>query len=475
MPGPEKKGGQTALGVLGFVLALAVGFLVGKWINRPDVKVEPLGKERVRVTLRGDEPTLGPKDAWVTVIEFADFECPYCAKGAGPLAEAIEAMDEGDVRLIFKHYPLPFHRKAVPAARAGYAAHRMGKFWQVHDFLYEHRGDVTDLRGFVTTLGLDPDEFVSLMFSDEAMKAIDDDMLAGGRAGVSGTPAYIVNGHVYAGARSKAQWIAIFEQAKEEAEALGVPREAIYDTLMKDAKDRIGDGAPVGGKPSARGPARRPGEADLMARYKVPAGDDRPTLGADDALVTIVLFSDFQCPYCRRLAAVVTEIARAQGDVRLIFRNFPLPTHPRAETAARAAMAAARQGKFWPMHDALFGHRGPLTDEAIGRMAEKVGLDVERFERDRQDPAISAQVREDVALGKRFGVVATPTMFVNGRYVRGAQTAKTLEQVIENARTEAREVLAKRSGDGTPYDRIVADALDRAIPEEAPQAGAAAP
>lgn len=457
------------------MLALAVGFLVGKWINRPDVKVEPLGKERVRVDLRGDEPMRGPKDAWVTVIEFADFECPYCAKGAGPLAEAIEAMDEGDVRLIFKHYPLPFHRKAVPAARAGYAAHRMGKFWEVHDFLYEHRGDVTDLRGFVADLGLDPDEFVSLMFSDEAMKAIDDDMLAGGRAGVSGTPAYIVNGHVYAGARSKAQWIAIFEQAKEEAEALGVSREAVYDALMKDAKDRIGDGAPVGGKPSARGPARRPGEADAMARYKVPAGSDRPALGGDDALVTIVLFSDFQCPYCRRLAAVVTEIARTQGDVRLVFRNFPLPTHPRAEAAARAAMAAARQGKFWPMHDALFGHRGPLTDEAIVRMAEKVGIEVERFERDWNDPAIAAQVREDVALGKRFGVVATPTMFVNGRYVRGAQTAKTLGQVIENARTEAREVLAKRPGDGTPYDRIVADALDRAIPEEAPQAGAAAP
>ncbi len=463
---PAGKKGQTALGVLGFVLALGFGFLVGKWINRPDTHVEPVAQDRVRVALRGDEPTLGPEGAWVTVIEFADFECPYCAKGAKPLLDAIEDMDEGDVRLIFKHYPLPFHRKAVPAARAAYAGHKFGKFWELHDYLYEHRGDVTDLRSFVESLGLDPDAFMEVMFSDEAMKAVDDDMVAGGRAGVSGTPAYVVNGLVYTGARSKAQWKEILKAAKEDAERLGVPRAEVYATLMKDAKDRLGDGAPVGGKPSARAPARQPGEADPSARYKVPAGDDRPSLGPADAKVTLVLFSDFECPFCRRLAPVVVRLAREQGDLRVVFRNFPLPSHPKARAAAKAAMAAHRQGKFWAYHDRLFSYRGPLSDAAFEKIAAEAGLDVERFRKDLEDPAVAAAIDEDVALGKRFGVVATPTMFVNGRYIRGAQSAKSLLSVVENARKEADRILAEGGGEGRPYDRIVRDALDRVAPAE---------
>ncbi len=467
---PPSRGGagSTALGVLGFVAALGVGFFAGKWITRPDTPVEIVEGDRVRVALRGDEPQRGPDDAWVTVIEFADFECPYCAKGAGPLGEALDDLGD-DARLIFKHYPLPFHSRAMPAARAAYAAQQMGKFWELHDWLYERRGDVGDLRGHVASLGLDPDAFMKVMFSDEAATAIDDDMLAGGKAGVSGTPAYVVNGHLYRGAKSEEQWRAILEAERDAAKKTGASRENVYATLMKDAKDQLGDGKPVGGKkPSANAPKRRPGEADASVRYKVPTAG-RPALGADEPLVTVVVFSDFQCPFCKRLAPVVHDVVKNNPDVRVVFRQMPLPSHTQARQAAKAALAAHRQGKFWEMHDKLFAVQSALGQGTFRQLAQDLGLDMARFEKDLADPELDALIDQDMALAKQVGVVATPSSFVNGRYVRGAQTSTSLQSVIEQAREEAQALV----DEGTPRAQVYDKLQEHALPGV--QAGEGAP
>jgi protein-disulfide isomerase len=141
-----------------------------------------------------------------------------------------------------------------------------------------------------------------------------------------------------------------------------------------------------------------------------------PLAGEAQAPVTLVVFSDFQCPYCSRAAAKLRSLVDdSDGQVRMAFRNFPLPQHHRAVQAAVAAMAAHRQGKFWELHDELFGRRGQFTDAMILLLAEQVGVDVDQFREDLLDPAVEARIREDREAAQRLGVRGTPAIFINGR------------------------------------------------------------
>lgn len=154
---------------------------------------------------------------------------------------------------------------------------------------------------------------------------------------------------------------------------------------------------------------------DKAAKQEIPI-DGAHVRGAPMAPVTIVEFSDFQCPFC---AAAYPELERIisqyEGRVKLVFKHYPLPSHSRAQYAARAAEAAGRQGKFWEMHDILFDNQRKLEDGDLKRYAEMLGLDMERFEADMTEAATAERVAADRTLGERLGVDGTPSIFVNGR------------------------------------------------------------
>src|SRR6478752_8623241 len=138
--------------------------------------------------------------------------------------------------------------------------------------------------------------------------------------------------------------------------------------------------------------------------------------GPDDAPVTLVEYGDYECPYCGRAYPIVKRIQQELGSqLRFVFRNFPLAEmHPHAQRAAEAAEAAAAQGHFTEMHDALFEHQRALSDRHISEHAAAIGLDVARFEKDLADHTYAARVREDFLSGLRSGVNGTPTFFING-------------------------------------------------------------
>ena len=126
--------------------------------------------------------------------------------------------------------------------------------------------------------------------------------------------------------------------------------------------------------------------------------------------IELIVYGDYECPFCAAL-----ELRLREAAVRLCFRHFPVgSSHPRAQAAARAAEAAARQGAFWRMHDALFADQGRLEDPHLWARARELGLDLERFDADRRSPAVGARVRGDFRGGVRAGVVTTPTVFVAG-------------------------------------------------------------
>ncbi len=161
--------------------------------------------------------------------------------------------------------------------------------------------------------------------------------------------------------------------------------------------------------------------------------------GPKDAPVTIVEFSDFQCPYCAQATALVDQVLKAYPrDVNFVYKNFPLPMHPNADPAARAALAAGKQGKFWEMHDELFKHGGDLSSQAIRSLAENLRLDVAKFEADMTSPAVKAQVDLEVRQGKVAGVRGTPSFFINGRM--------TQNRSLEGFRAIIEEELKNKSG-----------------------------
>lgn len=142
-----------------------------------------------------------------------------------------------------------------------------------------------------------------------------------------------------------------------------------------------------------------------------------PVKGAPNAAVTIAEWADFECPFCGHAAPVLDSLLTGYpGQVRLVFKHFPLSAHKNAEHAARAAIAADRQGKFWEMHHLLFENQENLEDSTLTRLAKKIGLDLARFDADRASEATTQILERDRRQADALGLKATPMIYINGRH-----------------------------------------------------------
>jgi protein-disulfide isomerase len=175
----------------------------------------------------------------------------------------------------------------------------------------------------------------------------------------------------------------------------------------------------------------KPLPADKIAKM---TEGDAPAFGPEDAKVTIVEFSDFQCPYCSRAANAVTEIKKRYGDkAHFVFRQFPLSFHQQAHLAAQASLAAHEQGKFWEFHDKLFANQKALSREDLEKYAEELGLDMAKFKKALDDESHKATVDAELELGKEVFVDGTPTIFVNGKRVPNATDVASISSAIDEA------------------------------------------
>ena len=178
------------------VAALEQGRPAGR---RAEARPAPGGAARLRVE---GAPSRGPESAPVTVVEFTDFECPYCLR-AQPSIERLRAEYPDSVRVVFKHFPLSFHKRAINAHRAALAAGEQGKFWEMHDRIFENPRalDAETMREHARALGLDEARFEQSFASDRLAEQIDRDVAEGRAAGVRGTPAFFINGRLLSGAQ----------------------------------------------------------------------------------------------------------------------------------------------------------------------------------------------------------------------------------------------------------------------------------
>jgi len=177
--------------------------------------------------------------------------------------------------------------------------------------------------------------------------------------------------------------------------------------------------------------ANKPLSPELAASI---AGGKAPSFGPADAKVTVVEFSDFQCPYCSRAATVVDQIKEKYSTkVRFVFRQFPLPMHENARGAAEASLAANAQGKFWQFHDKMFQNQSKLTRESLEGFAKEAGLDLAAFKTALDSKTYAADVDADMKLGESVAVNGTPTMFINGERVSNPTSFEAISQQIEGA------------------------------------------
>jgi protein-disulfide isomerase len=382
----------------------------------------------------GDSPVMGDEDALVTWVMFSEFQCPFCNRIKPTIDQLME--EYGDqLRLVFKHNPLPFHDRAEPAAKASIAAHKQGKFWEYHDILFENQRSLTDenLLKWAEELGLDMEQFEEDMNSEETAQQIEEDQQLARRVKARGTPHSFVNGMRVRGAQPAPAFKRVIDAQIEEAEAAieeGASRDNIYETLQEDAnKGEAKMVQPEGGNDNNR---RRQAEQEKPDPVDIPIPDGVPSKGPADAPVTVVEYTDFECPFCSRFANNLdAAIEQVDGDVRVVVKQFPLPFHQQADLASQAALAAHAQGKFWEYHDLLFENQNALQRSNLEAYAEEIGLNMEQFNEALDNETYAEQVENELKEGQGFGVRGTPTWFINGVKYSGALPPARIAALIE--------------------------------------------
>jgi protein-disulfide isomerase len=380
----------------------------------------PAAPTAALVPLRPDDPVRGQKAAKVTIALFSDFQCPFCARVEPTLKQVSETYGK-DVRIVWKHRPLSFHPSAMPAAIAAEAAREQGKFWRMHDALFAAQAELGPARYEVLAkqLGMDVGRFKASIEKHGGLPRIQEDIKLADSVGATGTPTLFVNCRPLVGAKPFAEFKTLIDQEVEKASEMVNAGTRVDGGFYDKICERNAEAAVAGG-----GGAR--------PTVDVPLRPDDPSRGNAKAAVTIITFSDFQCPFCARAEPTLAEVARAYGDkVRFVWKHQPLAMHPQAMSAALAAEAAREQGKFWEMHDRLFQNQASLSSETYDRLAGELGLDLGRFHQSMSDPRAQTRIQEDQSLGWKVGAGGTPTFFINGEQVVGAVPFEQLKAAID--------------------------------------------
>jgi protein-disulfide isomerase len=298
------------------------------------------------------------------------------------------------------------------------------------------------------------------MAAGRGKNKVDEDLALVGRLKVNGTPSFLINGIALAGAQPVDKFKEIIAAQLAAAKALSASGVAAHDVYPALCAQNMGD------KPAA---AEEEAAKQDETLWSVPVEKDDPVRGPADALVTIVVFSDFQCPFCQRLETTLTRLREKRGrDVRIVWKDRPLPFHEHAVPAAvlaRVALDKNGVGGFWQAHDALFATQADLDEAALRGIAKQLGIafkDVEKALADgRYQPLFDAG--EDLSQG--LGARGTPTSFVNGYRIAGAVPYDQFVAVVDAQLARAKAMVGAGQPAATLYQTIVKAGKQPAGPE----------
>lgn len=381
---------------LSFTVALIV-LALGVHSQQVDTALDP-GKHTLAEKREVDfkslhfshSPVLGRADAPITIVEFSDLQCPFCARALPTLHEVMEQYPN-QIKLVFKNFPLAMHRDALLAHLAVLAAGEQGKFWEMHDLIFASQKALKrdDLLQRARSLNLDIARFTADLENPQLKQRIQADKQEGVDIGVAGTPTFFINGKEYSGAMSVEQFKAAIEKQAPLRAAASSPA-----TLAEIAPDDI-------------------------------------TMGSSSAPITLVWFSDLASNLTLKATLLVRQLMNIYpGKIRVVFRNRPLDSRPNAQLLHEAALAANAQGKFWPMHDLIVANPQKTTLQDVISYAHRLGLNVERFQAEMESHKYRSMIRSHLQEAKRRSVLGSPVFFLNSTRIDGLQPQKMFDDLI---------------------------------------------
>ncbi|MBI4361244.1 thioredoxin domain-containing protein [Candidatus Micrarchaeota archaeon] len=362
------------------------------------------------------EPELGSDQAPVVIVAYEDLQDRFTKQfyDASFYSVVGTYIQSGQVRFQYRPFPLSFHERAREAAEAAYCAHEQTRFWDYHDKVLRDQSRLnarTVFKDFASELGLNRELFDSCFDSGKYAGRVEQQVEEAVDLGISGTPTFYINAKALVGAQ---------------------PSEAFDAAIRREL------GLPVSPTPTPS-PTLRPSvhARDLISTY---AG----MRGRADAPVIVVEFSDYQCPFCRRFYAETLPLIQGDyidsGKVRFYFKDFPLSFHPMAHVSSEAARCAGDQGKYWQMHDKMFGEQNADSSgtttvnysvDDLKAWAREIGLDGTAFDACLDSGKYKDSVAADYREGVSAGISGTPSFVINGQTLVGAQPYSAFKSVID--------------------------------------------
>jgi protein-disulfide isomerase len=470
-------GMNTGVAIIGFIFCFLAGIaIMAGWDRKhgvgggTDITSDKSGAsaqwndEAGYPPISSKDPMLGKRDAAVTIVVFSDFQCPFCSR-VEPTLKQVRDTYPNDVRIVWKNYPLPFHQNAKPAGEAGQGVFVLAgndAFWKFHDTAFGNQQslDRAHYEQWAQASGVtDMAKFKAGLDAHTWADKLDKDMAVGQQVHVNGTPALFINGTLLSGAQpfDKVKPIIDQELAKAKAKlAAGTAKDQVYVALSN------------ANKAAAPAPADEGEKEDTSTVFKVPVGDS-PVEGSPNALVTIVEFSDFQCPFCGRVEPTLKGLRDKYGDkLRIVWKNEPLPMHPRAEPAAEFAMEARAEKHdegFWKAHDVMFANQQKLGDDDLADYAKQIGVDTDKVKTAITTHKYKASIDADSDLSEDFQASGTPHFFINGRRLVGAQPQEKFEKIIDEEIKKAQDPKYGGKKGQALYDAMIADGKGPPPPE----------
>ncbi len=444
----------------------------------PVAQDAPVSEEDAAVPVSTRNPTWGSRLAPVTLVEFADLQCPYSKKVQVTLSALRETYGPDKLRIVWKNNPLPFHTSAAGAAEAAmgvFVAAGRDAFWRFHDLAFANQtalsrdpylawaqqAGVSDMGAY--TAGLDGHQWSFVVEEDKHQAAT---------LGATGTPAFFINGVLLSGAQPLDAFRKIIDDQLVKAQAqldAGTPPARLYARLAADGRAASAAAAQDKDRQNEK-------EEEQRARtvYKIPLGK-APSRGPAAALVTIVEFADFQCPFSARVQPTLDALRTEYGDkLRIVWRNEPLSFHKAAEPAAEAALEVRDEkgdAAFWDLHDRLFAGQKSLVQgdkpdlDAIADLASAAGANRARVMAAMTGRTRKAQIAADAGLADDFEATGTPSFFIDGRRIVGAQPKEKFEKIIDEELGKAQALVAQGVRPADLYASLTKDGAGPVPPE----------
>jgi protein-disulfide isomerase len=478
-PPPSGGGINTGVAIVGFLLCFLAGGALMWGYDQHRLRTAGIGPdtasasggswsdEESPVPVSSKDPTWGNRNAPVTIVTFSDFECPFCSRVEATLEQVKTTYGPDKVRIVWKNEPLPFHQNAKPAAEAAQGVFAMkgsDAFWKFHKLAFQNQKALTadNFEKWAKEAGVtDMAKYKAGLQNHTWAEKVDKDHALAKQVGVNGTPAFYINGVSLSGAQPFDRFKTVIDQELQKAQAkiaAGTPKDRVYVAMSKENK--------------ANAPANQDDDDEEKPDttvYKVPVGNS-PIKGNKDAPVTAVVFSDFQCPYCKRVEDTLKKVEETYKDkVRFVWKHEPLPFHPRAEPAAQLAMEArAQKGDkgFWDAHAKLFESQPKLEDSDLEQIAKDMGLNVDRVKSAIKDRRYKKEIDADMDLADDLQASGTPHFFINGKRLVGAQPFEKFKSVIDEELKKADELKAKGVAPSAIYETIIRDGKGAPEPEK---------